>query len=251
MAEYDYTVIGDDASFITREGEILTVKILASKGVLRFTRAQVGSGPMPEGMTPYQMTGCNGYVCDAKIEGVTNPFDGEVCLGVQLSSIGLPEGLDVTNIAVMAEDVETGGEACYCYFALHQKPQPIRPEGESVNTLARFLIFILVSGVQLVEAVINPDCLITRDQMEGYFEMIVRPACLADAQHYVDFIHNVDAEAHPWLKQSMQSLRSEVDKLMEMFNGSGSAPFYWDLGVPEGWEIEKGVINLAQNRVEC
>jgi len=60
MAEYDYTVIGNDASYITQQGEALAAKILATKGTLRFTRAQVGTGDMPEGMTPYLMTGCNG-----------------------------------------------------------------------------------------------------------------------------------------------------------------------------------------------
>jgi len=252
MDEYtDYAVIGDDASFITQQGEALAAKILAAKGTLTFTRAQVGTGPMPEGMTPYLMTGCNGYVCDAKIEGVTNPYDGQVCLGVQITSIGLPEGIDITNIAIMAEDPDTGNEVCYNYVSLHKEPQWVRPEKESVNTLARFLIFILVSGIQIVEAMINPDVLITFDQMENYFEKIVRPACFDDARHYVDFIHNLDIEAHPWLKRSLQALQDMVNKLLEMFNGQGSAPFYWDIGIEYGWEIEKGVINLTDGRLEC
>jgi len=253
----DYAVIGGDASYITKQGEALAAKILASKGTLTFTRARVGNGSLPGEMTPYLMTDCNGYICDAKIEGVTNPYEGQVCLGVQLTSIGLPAGIDITNLAIMAEDPDTGGEVCYCYVALHTKPQWVRPDKESVNTLARFLVFILVSGVQIVDAWINPDVLITFDQMETYFETIVRPACFEDAKYYVDFIHNLnypgdpDMEEHPWLQRSIRSLWDMVNKLLELFNGQGSAPFYWDVGIIEGWEIEEGVINLTDGRVEC
>jgi hypothetical protein len=243
-------IIGNDASYLTKDGEALVAKLMASKTKLLLTGVQVGTGDMPTGAIPYNMTGANGYACEAMIEGVTNPSDGKSMIGVQLTSIGLPGGLNVTNLAIMAEDPDKG-EICYNYISLHQHPQWIRPERESVNTLARFLCYIEVSGVPIVEAMINPDVLITYDQMEAYAIKVIWPKALEDAKYYVDMIHNLDIEAHPWLRRYLDSLQKSIDKLMEMFNGQGSAPFYWDIGITSGWEIEKGVINLADGRVEC
>ncbi|MCL2644088.1 MAG: hypothetical protein FWD51_01345 [Betaproteobacteria bacterium] len=250
MDEFDYTIIGKDASYPTKQGEALIAKLMASKGTLELTNVQVGTGDMPESMIPYEMTGANGYICDAMIEGVTNPCDGQSMIGIQLTSIGLPEGANVTNLAIMARDPELG-EICYNYVSLHEHPQWIRPDRESVNTLARFLVYILVSGIPIVEAVINPDVLITYDQMEAYTIKVIWPKAFEDAQYYVDQVHNLDIEAHPWLRKYMKTLEDKLDKIMEMFNGQGSTPFFWDPTITIGWEVEEGVINLAENRVEC
>ena len=246
----DYEIIGKDASYVTRDGEALIAKLMASKNKLELVEVQVGDGDMPEGKTPYDMTGANNYIVDAQIEGVTNPLDGQAAIGVQLTSIGFPEeGKDVTNLAVMAKDPDKG-KICYCYVSLHLKPQWVRPERESINTLARFLIYFFVSGIPIVEAMIHPDVLLTFDQLEEYTVKIIWPKALEEAKYYVDYVHNLDIEAHPWLRKYLKSLEDQIAEILKMFGGQGSTNFFFDFTALTGLQLTRGVWNTAANRIE-
>lgn len=64
----------EDGSYGSLTGVSLIGKVLAGRCSMKYTRAAAGSGQIPEGMTPKTMTGPAGYVMDAMIAAVTNPW---------------------------------------------------------------------------------------------------------------------------------------------------------------------------------
>jgi hypothetical protein len=240
-----------DGAYLTQSGEALIAKILAQKGGLRFMGVGVGNGDIQEGHSPYNAIEPNGYLMDAEIEYVTNPVNGTAQVGIQISSIGVEYGFYITNLVLYAEDPESG-KVAYAYFAQHEHPQWIRPEGEAVNSFARFELAIIVSGVQLLRADINPNVFITRDQMEIYFETEVRPLCLADAIKYVEKEHNKDPNplAHPDIRRGVRSNTNRLEEIEKILNGQGSSSFFYDFVDILDVDLQKGVWNEELNRLE-
>jgi hypothetical protein len=239
-----------DGAYLTQAGEALIAKILARQGELVFTRCTVGNGEPPETATAYEAMSEYGYIRDAEIENVSNPVNGTAQVGVQISSIGVSDGFFITNLGLYAQDPE-GEEILFNYFAQHEHPQWIRPEGENVNSLARYELAAIVSGVKLISAVINPSVFITYDQMEEYHVKVIVP-------EYHDYVtvkideHNHDKDAHDGRITQSENRLTEVEKA---FAGQGSTSFLFDftseLGVPDiRWNLVKGVWNRAENRVE-
>ena len=48
--------IHEDGNYLTEKGRALIAKLMASKSEIQFTRAAVGAGTIPEGMSPKDMT---------------------------------------------------------------------------------------------------------------------------------------------------------------------------------------------------
>ena len=75
----------EDGSYSSKAGIALIAKVLAGRCQMHYTRAAVGKGTIPEGMSPKTMTEPAGYVMDAKIAAVGNPVDGECQVSVQIN----------------------------------------------------------------------------------------------------------------------------------------------------------------------
>ena len=275
-------VIGHDAAYITDAGAKLIRELALGGHELHLTRVEFGTAELfledeeIDERTWREATGAHGLVddIDVRVEGVTDPHDEHVALGVQINSTQLPpkyanKGLCITNFAIMARDpfyrdennepqgirendeANESREICYCYVSLHKRPQHIRPSQESVNTLARWLIYFYVSSVPLVEATINPDVLVTHDIMERHvnqhFEHVTSPAF----RHHVDVMHNDDVHAHPWLIGQHVSFNNRLDEILSMFGGQGSAHFVHDFSPTlSGLTLTAGVWNRQQGRIE-
>jgi len=149
-----------DGSHLTEQGLALIAKLLASKGELVFTKATVGSGTVPEGMTPEEMTALAQYEMDGVITALENPGNGEASVTVQAFPLELEQGFFATEVGLFAMDPDEG-EILYDYFTLAQKPEWIRPNADPVLKLATFTLVTIVSGVALVSAIINPHGLAT------------------------------------------------------------------------------------------
>lgn len=62
-----------DGSYSSNAGVALIAKVLAGRCTMHYTRVAVGSGKIPEGITPRTMTEPPDYVMDAMITSVSNP----------------------------------------------------------------------------------------------------------------------------------------------------------------------------------
>lgn len=168
----------EDGSYGSLTGIALIGKVLAGRCGMKYTRAAVGNGVIPEDMTPKTMSGPAGYVMDAKIAAVTNPIDGECQVTVQIKSDDVESGFYATCIVLFAEDPDSG-EVPYTYLSLENEPEWIRPASSIVGKLATFDLIAAVGDVDAVSAIIDPEAIATVGRVEQM---------LSD--------HNADPNAH-------------------------------------------------------
>lgn len=155
----------EDGSYGSLTGIALIGKVLAGRCQMHYTKAAVGNGTIPEGLTPKTMTGPAGYVMDAQIAAVSNPVDGECQVTVRIKSESVESGFYLTNIVLFAEDPDDG-EVPYTYLCLENEPEWIRPASSVVGKLATFDLIAAVGDVDTVTAVIDPEAIATIGEVE-------------------------------------------------------------------------------------
>ena len=156
-----------DCAVITNLGHALLGKVLAGKSGIHFTRASVGDGVISEGKSPEELTELVHEIKAGDISGVDNPGSGEVRVSIQVSSLGVFVGFFVKEIGIFATDPDLG-EILYAYVGMPDKPQWIRPEGASINTLAIFDVYVAVSRAAEVTAQICPSAMVHISDFESY-----------------------------------------------------------------------------------
>lgn len=191
-----------DGCFACAPCRALIAKVLAGRCQMRYTRAAVGLGSIPEGVHPRDLTEVPGYVMDAKISAVSNPVDGECQVGVQINSEDVEAGFFATGILLYAQDPDEG-EVPYAYLRMEDGPEWIRPASSLVGKLAAFELIAVVGDVNEVFADIDPDSILTR----------------AAAQKLLED-HNRDPAAHDDLVSAVFAFTAE------------------DWGPPASWETE-------------
>lgn len=155
----------EDGSYGSLTGIALIGKVLAGRCQMHYTKAAVGNGTIPEGLTPKTMTGPAGYVMDAQIAAISNPVDGECQVTVRIKSESVESGFYLTNIVLFAEDPDEG-EVPYTYLCLENEPEWIRPASSVVGKLATFDLIAAVGDVDTVTAVIDPEAIATVGEVE-------------------------------------------------------------------------------------
>ncbi len=155
----------EDGSYSSVPGTTLIAKVLAGRGTIKYTRAAVGKGKIPEGETPKTMTTPAEYVMDAQIASVTNPVDGECQVTVQINSANVKNGFYATGIILYAEDPDEG-EIPYTYLVLENGPEWIRPSSSVVGKIATFDLIAAVGGIDKVTAVVDPSAMVTRAEAQ-------------------------------------------------------------------------------------
>ena len=191
----------EDGSYGSLTGVALIGKVLAGRCTMKYTRAAVGNGTIPDEMTPKTMTGPAGYVMDAIIAAVTNPIDGECQVTVQIKSDKVEKGFYATNIVLFAEDPDEG-EVPYTYLSLENEPEWIRPASSIVGKLATFDLIAAVGDVDTVTAVIDPEAIVTAGDVQAMFEE-----------------HNTDPDAHGGNLASIE----KVNELVAAHNADPNA----------------------------
>ena len=203
----------EDGSYGSLTGIALIGKVLAGRCKMKYTRAAVGNGAIPEGETPKTMTGPAGYIMDAKIAAVTNPIDGECQVTVQIKSDDAQTGFYATCIVLFAEDPDDG-EVPYTYLSLENEPEWIRPASSIVGKLATFDLIAAVGDVDTVTAVIDPEAIATVGHVD---------------QMFVD--HNNDPNAHGGMGSAkIVEVLIPADSWVQEAEG---ADFTADIAVPE------------------
>ncbi len=155
----------EDGSYGSLTGVALMGKIMAGRCKMKYTRAAVGKGSIPEGKTPKTMTEPADYVMEARIVSVSNPVDGECQVTVQINSSDVEKGFYVTCIVLFAEDPDEG-EVAYTYLSLENEPEWIRPASSIVGKVATFDIIAAVGDIDTVTAVIDSDSIATKGIVE-------------------------------------------------------------------------------------
>ena len=218
-----------DGSHVTEKGRGLIAKLLASKGELLFTRATVGSGEIPDGMAPEEMTDLAQYEMDGVITALENPNNGEASVTIQVFPLELAQGFFATEIGLWAMDPDDG-EILYDYFVLAQHPEWIRPNVDPVLKLATFNLVTIVSTVALVRAVIDPHGLATI----GYVDTSLH------AHNQAPF----SPETHPpyW---------AAIAWLQQQINEANSQPFSADLVHLTNVRMNDGYFNQALGAIEA
>lgn len=150
----------EDGSYQCLPGPALIAKVLAGRCKMNYTRAAVGQGTIPEGVSPKSLTEPPDYVMDAKIAAVTNPVDGECQVTLQIKSDDVKTGFYATGILLYAEDPDLGAVP-YTYLKLEDGLEWIRPASSAVGKLATFDLIAAVGAVDAVSANIDPDAIVT------------------------------------------------------------------------------------------
>lgn len=146
----------EDGSYQCLPGPALIAKVLAGRCKMNYTRAAVGQGIIPEGVSPKTLTEPPDYVMEAKIAEVTNPVDGECQVTVQINSSDVETGFYAMGILLYAEDPDFG-EVPYTYLKLEDGLEWIRPASSAVGKLATFDLIAAVGAVDKVSATIDPN----------------------------------------------------------------------------------------------
>lgn len=159
----------EDGSYSCIPGITLIAKVMAGRCQMRYTRAAVGKGMIPEDGSPKTMAEPADYVMDAKISDVTNPVDGECQVTVQINSDDVEHGFFATGILLYAQDPDLG-EVPYTYLLLESGPEWIRPSSASVGKLATFDLIAAVGDVDNVTADIDPESFVTHKMAQKLIE---------------------------------------------------------------------------------
>lgn len=222
-----------DGNYGTAAGVTLIAKVLAGRCTLKYTRAAVGKGAIPDGSTPKTMTGPADYVMDVPISGVTNPVDGECQVSVQVSSANVQTGFYCTNVVLYAQDPDVG-EVPFTYLVLENEPEWIHPASSSVGKVTAIDLISAVGDVDRVEATIDESTIAT---IKVATELIKE--------------HDKDPDAHAatitaavrttvkTLSESGEILNEERVKALIQEQGS-SGTIIKDITIPaDGWDWQR------------
>lgn len=171
----------EDGSYQCLPGPALIAKVLAGRCTMNYTRAAVGQGSIPEGVSPKSLTEPPDYVMDAKIAAVTTPVDGECQVTVQINSDDVETGFYAMGILLYAEDPDLG-EVPYTYLKLEEGMEWIRPASSAVGKLATFDLIAAVGAVDVVSANIDPDAIMTRAAVE---QLVAEATALSTAEIFI------------------------------------------------------------------
>ncbi|MTK05709.1 MAG: hypothetical protein F8N38_01285 [Hungatella sp.] len=146
---------------ITTKGLQLIAKLVASGTVLTFTRASVGTGSIPAGYDPKNMTDLSSYKMDGSISSCSSSAD-EASIIMQISSVGVETGFTITETGLFAMDPDEG-EILYAYLDLTKDPQYVYAEDSAISKFVEMTLIVKVGSVETVTAYLNPKSLVTRD----------------------------------------------------------------------------------------
>ena len=164
--------IHEDGNYLTEKGRALIAKLMARKSEIQFTRAAVGAGTIPEGMSPKDMTDLADWRADGPISDISTPVPGEAQLVFQVFSRDVPVGFLASEGAVWALDPDEG-EILYTYIVLANSPEWIRAANDPVQKFAEFTCINIVDAVKVDITMVNPEAIATLGMLKNRLETFV------------------------------------------------------------------------------
>ena len=164
--------IHEDGNYLTEKGRALIAKLMARKSEIQFTRAAVGAGTIPEGMSPKDMTDLADWRADGMISDISTPVPGEAQLVFQVFSRDVQVGFLASEGAVWALDPDEG-EILYTYIVLANSPEWIRAANDPVQKFAEFTCINIVDAVKVDITMVNPEAIATLGMLKNRLETFV------------------------------------------------------------------------------
>ena len=164
--------IHEDGNYLTEKGRALIAKLMARKSEIQFTRAAVGAGAIPEGMSPKDMTDLADWRADGMISDISTPVPGEAQLVFQVFSRDVQVGFLASEGAVWALDPDEG-EILYTYIVLANSPEWIRAANDPVQKFAEFTCINIVDAVKVDITMVNPEAIATLGMLKNRLETFV------------------------------------------------------------------------------
>lgn len=242
MPDYDEPIItesqpdNDGAVQLTSGYEVLG-RILAQAGPVKYTKALLDSGDIPEGSVIEELTGPIQEAGEGMIAKVENTGTGEATVVVQASSIGVSVGFACKGVVLYVEDPDTGTDVAYTYLDLHEHPAWIRATGGATNSLVTFEIQSIVSSATSVQAVISPNAL----------------ARIVDLEDYALIGHSHEISDIIGLQTILDDHQADIDLLNDLMSGDmpGGINKTADLYTLSGIIIRDGIWNQSSRSISA
>lgn len=232
----DSTPDNDGAVPLNSGYEVLG-RILAQAGPVKYTKALLDSGDLPEGAVIEELTGPIQEAGEGMIAKVENTGTGEATVTVQATSIGVSVGFACKGVVLYVEDPDTGGDVAYTYLDLHEHPSWIRASGGATNSLVTFEIQSIISSASSVQAIINPNAL----------------ARIVDLENYALIGHGHEISDIFGLQEILDDYGDKIDLLSDLISGDmpGGITFSADFTDLSNVTIIDGVWNQTARRIEA
>ena len=134
------------------------------------------------------------------------------------------------EVALLASDPDEG-DVVYCYVPMQDDPVQMRAAGDVVGKLLTMEISMIVSNVANVTAVISPEGLVRRKELEKY-ALVTHSHVIADIQG---------------LQELLNSHQNSIDLLTDLISGDmpGGINFALDFAALSNVSVADGVWNKS------
>jgi hypothetical protein len=234
---------------VTDAGRELIAKLVAGQQ-LNISQIMVGSGYIPEGTRPAEMTA----LAEPVAAGTSNTpvYDGDsVRMMVEYRSDlngGLDHGFWLREFGVFAYDPDKGEVMIY-YGSLGDYPQYVSAKSSSGVDVRRFPVCIVIGEGLGVTVDYQCEAWMTAEDVAEYCTITMLPQFLAAAQELIDK-HNEDPEAHHSIQNSVTDIDARVSLLELLLNTDVTGnPFTVTFAILEGTSVT-GVWNESAKRIE-
>lgn len=161
---------------ITVAGRNLITSLLAGE-TIEFTRIMVGSGALPEGVEPIDMTDLVNPIAEATS---TIPIveDGEMFMVVEYRNDmngGLKTGFWLSEFGIYAK-TEKSEEVLLYYATLGDSPQPVSPYRDNRIDIRRYPVTVALELDANVQVTYNPGAFVTSAEAKQLVDAMVREA---------------------------------------------------------------------------
>lgn len=168
-----------DGNYLTNKGAALVAKLIGTSLPLHFVKATIGKGTLAAGVEPATMTALTNHVMDGLISSKEYKGNAQVTIGVQVLNATIGAGFWASQVGLWAQDPDEGN-ILYSVLILENNPIWIESNTSPVAHIPEFSLTTIVSGIQLVTAVINPASSVTMEQLEAYAAQKVHTHIITD-----------------------------------------------------------------------
>ena len=159
-------------AYMTDAGLNALTRVMASRGPLVFTKAELGDGVCTGQDACRARTSLVNHTVDATLVDVRYEA-GEAKVSARYENRGLLKGFFVNEIGVYVEDPDTGEDVLYCYETYAEggpdedvRPDWIAPESSAVYRRV-YEVATIVSNVETVEIKFMPPDMASREMLES------------------------------------------------------------------------------------
>lgn len=155
-----------EGTIITTRGLQLITKLAGARGQIEFTNVKVGTGRLPVGTDPAELTHLITYKMDGMIAGYGYDEEAkDAYVVMQIVNEGIESGFIMTEVGLYAKDPDLG-EILYAYVDLSNDPNHIMPAENGRSKTVQIKLHVIVGEVTELHAVINPLSQVTREEFD-------------------------------------------------------------------------------------